>query len=163
MNRFNVALWASIAVLALFYISHFVFGRDDAKIVMDSLVIGSSVTICLTWVRAAVKALRSGVRDGGSNILFSVWLIWTVLLWYFVWIVTFTAMGRPDWLRQSPIGGTFSSLIFLAGAYAILVPVNDVATLPTLSLIRWVVGVGVGMFVAGVLMTLAFLKILSFG
>lgn len=157
-----VALWASIAVLALFFIGHYVFGRDDAKIVVDSLVIGAAVTIVLTWGRAAIVALRSGVQDGASNILVSIWLIWLCLLGLFVWIVAFQASGRPDWLRQTPIGGTISALIFLSGAYAIMVPVRDVVQLPIPTLWRWMVGVGAGMFVAGSLMTLAFLRIVDF-
>ena len=163
MLRNHVALWASVFVLALFFTGHYVFGRDNAKIVVDSLVIGAAVTISLTWFRATSIAVREGFRDGAANILVSVWLIWTVLLGFFGWVVYYQAMGRPEWLRLSPVSGTFSCLIFLAGAYAILVPVNDTATLPTPSMVRGIVGVGVGMFVAGSLMTLAFLKIVNFG
>jgi hypothetical protein len=157
----NTAAWLGLVTLAAYFVGYYVFGHDQAKIVMDSLVIGSAVTIFITWAHGAIVSLRSGVRDGAGNILLAVWIVWTVILLYFVYVQFYTYLGRPDWLRLSPVGGLLSAMFFLAGAHAVLTPVNTTITLHRASLRWWLAGVFFGALTSGILMTLAFLRIFS--
>lgn len=153
----------SLAVILVFFLGYFIFGATATKTVMDSLVIGTAVTICWSWRRPAWYSLKEGVKDGSGNILVSIWLLWTILLLYFVYVVVFTLMGRPEWVRNLPIGGSVSTMLFLSGSYAVLVPLNTSEEIPRPTLRGIVVGIAIGCMVAGALMTATFLKVLNLG
>lgn len=161
--RSHISVWVSLGVLALFYIGHYLFGHDAAKTVVDALVIGSAVTISLTWARGALAAIRDGIQNGAANIMVSTWSVWVVILAYFTYVQLYNNVaGRPESWRLGPAGGTFSTFFFLSGAYAILAPVNN-AQLERPSLVGWFAAVAVGGVVAGVMITLGLLKLLSYG
>jgi hypothetical protein len=160
MLRTHIAVWLTLAVIAFYYLGYFLFGADPPKRVFDALVVGVSVSVCMTWFSNSWRAFKSGVRDGTGNIMVSTWGTWTLLLAYFLWVVLFTWAGRPDSWRESPVPGTLSCCFFLMGSYALLTPVNNSGQpIPRVGLAWWFVAVAVGGVVAGVIMTLSFTRI----
>lgn len=154
----SVGIAMSVALL-FFFVGYIVWGPVVTKTAMDCLVVGCAVTICMTWFRAAMSAVRHGLWTGADNIVVTVWGTWTIILALFAWVIVFQFFGRPDYLRLSPIPGLFSTLVWMMGVYAILVPVNTGVPLPRPSLRMWVAGVAVGCLVAGSLFTLAVLQV----
>lgn len=146
----------SLAVILLGLIGHYLFGRDAAKTVLDSLVIGAAFTISISWSRVAWEAIRNGLHKGSDNIKIGVWGVWAVLFLYFILVVIHSSLGRPEWLRESPVWVILSSMFFLMGAYAILTPINTAVQLPRPVVTRWLLTVAAGAFLAGILIALAF-------
>lgn len=152
----HAALWAASVVLVLFLVGHFLAGPDSARIVINSLVIGMNLAVCLTWFKRAFDAFKAGVRTGRDNIFIGVWLGAFVNILYFLYLVTVIALGRPDWSRTLPIGGLFSVGFFLSAAALLLTPLNTTEVIEAISFRWWLFAVGISMFMAGSLMTLAF-------
>lgn len=159
----NAWLWGSLAYILALQLGHIVAGRDAARLVSDSLVIGGCTMVSVSWFRIAMQDIRDGFRDGSSNISVSIWLIFTIILGYFLYVVTYTSLGRPEWLRESTIGTFFASLIFLSSIYAGLAPVNTHQELPRPVVVSVIIASVAGGIVTGVLITLAWLRLVTFG
>lgn len=159
--RTHTAVWISVTLLVFFYMGHFIIGPDPARIVIASLVIGVNLAVCLTWFKRAWEAIRHGIRDGSHNIYIGVWLSSFISLAYFLYIVGILAAGRPEWSKALPIGGTFYVGFFLASAALLLTPLNTTEELEPVSLRWWFVAVALGGVAAGIMMTLAFLGIVT--
>lgn len=158
--RTHTAVWASLLVLAAYFAGYYALGYTQAKIVVDSLVVGVAVAIAVNWARKAFEHFFSGMRNGTSNLIVGTWGVWQTLLLYFVYVIAFQLLGRPEWLRSSPISGMFSTLFVLCGTFTLLAPVNTTDQLERRSLFGWFVAVAIGSLVAGVLITLALLRVL---
>lgn len=148
-------------VVILFYIAgHYAFGKDRSITVIYALVVGCSSTIMLNWFMKGIQHARDGLRSGASNILFSTWLTWTVLFALFLYSIIFVLLDRPLALQTSPIAGLISSLLVVSGIVAVLTPINTEEEIEKPSLISWFIAVAIGFFIAGVLVTAAFLNVL---
>lgn len=154
----HAAIWASLVVLA-FYLIGFYFipnGPDAARIVINSLVIGVNLAICLTWFKRAFAAARTGIASGTDNIFVGVWLGSFVSLCYFIYLVAIIGFGLRDWSRTVPLGGIFSVGFFLSASALLLTPLNTRDEIEPVSMRWWMMAVGISMFIAGSIMTLAF-------
>lgn len=163
--RTHTALWASGILLAAFLIGHYLpaIGPDRARIVVNSLVIAANFAVCLTWFRRAWTAIKNGVSNGAQNIHLGVWLGSFVMLSYFGWVIMLIALGRPDWSKLTPIGGLFSIGFFLAATSLLLTPINTDEEIEPISFRWWLISVALGGVLGGVIMTLAFMGVLSLG
>lgn len=156
-------LFLSGLVLCLSMACYLVFGPTKTRIVTDALLVGSALVVTLAWRKVAFRKLRFGIQDGAANLIVSTWLVWSVLLSYFIWLVIFAALDRPDYLRLSPIPLLFDTLFFLSAAYAILVPVSVTELIPRPPLRSLVIYVVIGLAVAVGLSFAALSGLISYG
>ena len=159
--RTHTALWASVILLAFFLFGHYFVDPDKARVVVTSCAIGIFLAVVLTWFRRAWHAVTDGIRDGTQNIFVGVWIVAFVMVAYLAWIAFLISSGRPERARTLPVGGVFMVLFFLGGAALYLAPVNTREVIEPVSL-RWWLGAGVaGGMVAGSIMTLGLMGIVS--
>jgi hypothetical protein len=161
MKTGQITLWLGLIIVLAYLVGHYVFGKDPAITVVYSLIVGCAVTISLNWMGNGIGHARRGLTSGASNILFSTWLTWTVLFAAFAYSASFLILGRPEWLRDTPIYGLISSLLVVSGVVAVLTPVNTEEEIAKPSLVSWFVAVALGFFVAGALMTAAFFNVIN--
>lgn len=165
-------LWTSIAVIVLYFTGYVLFGADPPRIVFTSLLLGMLAALHVGMFAPAVRAFRRGLADGGDNFLVSLWGVNSLLLYYFVWvqIATITRVRfeqhlpggvDPDIVRSLPVGGVFVTLFFLTASFTVLAPLNERVVIEKPSLIRWWWAMGFGFFIAGVVATLSFQRILT--
>ena len=159
----HAAIWASIVVLAFYLVGHYTLpnGPDDARVVINSLVIGVNLAICLTWFRRALDAVKAGIASGTDNIFVGVWLGSFVSVGYFFYLITLIGFGLRDWSRTVPLGGIFSVGFFLSASALLLTPLNSKEDIEPISMRWWLFAVGASMFIAGALMTLAFTGVVN--
>ncbi len=157
VSRYNSIL-LSISVIVSYFICYFLLGSQSAKLIIDALVLGASVTIFLSWGRVAMGALIRGAHSGEDKIVLTIWLAWTVLMIQRVYVIVYAIMGKPEWVMELPIGGVISTLIFLSGMFAVFAPVTpelgSTTPLPRSILIACTVGA----FVSGVIVAAYFLR-----
>jgi len=161
----HAALWASLIMLILYLIGHYTLpnGPDNARIVINSLVIGVNLAVCLTWAKRAYASLRTGISTGTDNIFVGVWLGSVVSLAYFVYLVIVIGYDLREWSRHVPIGGIFTVGFFLSASSLLLTPLNTKEDIEPVSMRWWILAVGISMFIAGSIMTLAFLGVVALG
>lgn len=159
--RRTIFFWSLAAALGFFLVGYAAFGHDKSKVVADAAVIGASVAVCITWWEQFLTAIRHGVRDGGDNIIVTIFGTFATILLYFCYVVVYQVMGRPVWVMQSPAGMVFSVFFAAAGAYAILTPVNTGQALPKPRMNTLIFGVAAGAFVSGALVVLALSNLLQ--
>lgn len=159
-------LWVSLAVLGFYFLGYWLFGPDPPRIVMNSVLIGSLATVHVVLAKPALHALRRGIATGGDNFLVSHWGVFSLLFYYFVWVQTSTVLRLQgvsgEFLRDLPVGGTFSTMFFIVTSYTVLAPLNSKVSIEGPSLRRWVWGIAFGACVAGVVGTLSFLRIIRY-
>lgn len=159
-------LWTSAVTIALYYIGYVLFGPDPPRILVTSLLIGTLAAIHVGLFRPAMDAFRRGIADGGDNVLFSQWGVYSLLLYYFLWVQlsTFLRLSGvdPEYLRNLPIGGTFTTLFLIVGAFTVLAPLNEKIEIEPPSLRRWAWALAFGGVVAGVVGTLSFMRIIRY-
>jgi hypothetical protein len=144
------AVLAAALLLIFYLIGHYTFGKDQAKGVFDSLLVGASLAVSLNMRRMAWAHIKRGMPDGSSNMIVTVWLTHTLLFIYFLYVVMYTViLGRPAWLMQSPFAGMVSVLFFVSSATAVLTPINTAEKIERVSFWRWTIAVAAGGMLAG--------------
>lgn len=133
-------IWLSIVALLLYVMIHYAIGGVTAKWVVDSLVLGVAAGMTWTWRAAAFRAIRRGGGSGADKIILAVWTAWTTLLVQRAYVLTLGALGRPQWLLDSPVPGLVATLIFLAGMYGLTAPATGTDDLPKREQLHLIVG-----------------------
>lgn len=119
------AVVLAVGALVTALLAYFIFGPYWTKLVLDVLLLGAAVVVSLTWLSAAVEAVKNGARDAGDKIVLTVWVSWTALLGQRIYalVVSFLRANNPQsstatQLMESPIPIMVGTLILIAGAYA---------------------------------------------
>lgn len=155
--RNSAALWLGVLAIVIYPPLHFLLGAEVAKLILDSLVLGVAVVISWSWSSAAWEAASNGGRDASDRILLTIWLAWTTLAIQRIYVITVTALGRPDWLTSSIWPGEITTLIFVAGMYAIFAPVTG-DKVPRREIINTIIAVAIGSAMAGASAAIAMLR-----
>lgn len=145
----HAALLLSLVTVVVYYALYISLGTDPAKLTVDALILGEGVVIVMTWWSAAWAAIRRGAQTGEDKVILTIWLAWLTLLISRAYTIWFVLSGRPDWLRDSPVGGTISTLILIAGGYAIFAPITSGQVVPKPVLINIIIAAVAGAFAAG--------------
>jgi len=110
--------------MILFYAVYIGMGQEFTKQTVNVLLLGTAVTISVSWFWPAMRAFRRGASDDVSKIVLTIWLSWTALIVQRVYTIVSDALGRPDWLIQSPAALVVAVLILIAGGYAVVAPAS---------------------------------------
>lgn len=148
-NKLALVL-SSVTVLA-YLLMYWGLGYTPAKYTIDSLTLGVGVVITWTWGSAALAAVKDGIQKPSSKIILAIWLAWTVLILQRIYVLVWNLDGQPDWLQNSPISGVITTMIFLAGMYAVIAPTQDEDT-PRMEIYSLIIGTAVGSIIVGVVL-----------
>lgn len=133
-------LWMSLFAIVASFVVYYAVGPWVAKWIADSLILGVAFGMSWTWGPAAFRSLGRGAIDGADKIVLTIWLAWTVLLLQRAYTMSVAALDDPFWLTSSPVPQLIATLIFLAGVYGLVAPVNAERQLPRREMIVVVSG-----------------------
>lgn len=155
-----LAVILSVLMVIAYLLFDWLVGTGPAKVTIDSLTLGVGLVIMYSWGSAAISAIRTGIRKDSSKIVLTIWLSWTVLVIQRIYVLIYTIIGKPDWLADSFFPGLITVLIFIAGMYAIVAPVQTDPT-PRRQVISLVVSGVVAGLVAGIIIGFYYAKQIS--
>lgn len=117
------AISVGVLVLVLFLGMYAVFGQNVPRQLANILLLGTAVTISVSWFFPAMRAFKRGAGDDISKIVLTVWLSWTALVVQRVYtIIVENVPAWTDTLRESPASIIVAVLILISGGYAVVAP-----------------------------------------
>lgn len=148
----SAALWLGFVAMAFALLSYFVVGRAETLYALNILVLSVSVVVNITWLPAAIGAIKNGARSAADKIVLTVWGSWMILTIQRIYALLLTIYERPTWLIETPINALIVTGIIVAGCYAAYSTIGE-AEAPHQEKIWVYFGTAAGGCVFGVLVT----------
>lgn len=154
----KLALVLSLATICAYLLMYLGLGYTPAKYTIDSLTLGVGVVISWTWLSAAIGAIKDGIQKPTSKIILTIWLTFNVLILQRLYVLVWNLVGQPDWMQNSPISGVITTLLFIAGMYAVIAPTQDDDNTPRVETYSIMIGTALAGIVVGIIIGLFIAK-----
>lgn len=114
----NAILWLSAAIIATYMATYLIVGAELSVLAVRFLLLVIAVIVGISWLPAAISAMRGGVRSAADKIVITVWGSWTLLICSSIYAVLNIVLEQPAWLTNSPALGIILTMFFMMGLYA---------------------------------------------
>lgn len=148
----NAILWLSVAIIATYLATYLIVGAEISVQAVRFLLLVIAIIVGISWLPAALSALRGGVRSAADKIVITVWGSWTLLICSSIYAVLNIILEQPKWLENSPALGIILTLFFMMGLYAAYATVS-VEAMPKQEKIWLLVSTFLGGGVMGAVLT----------
>lgn len=145
------AFWMAVGAMIFFAGSAVVIPGAALLEVVSGLLLGVAVAITLTWMPAAIIAIREGVGDGYRQLNLAIMVTWLAIAIQSIRAIVFRWMGRPDWLIEPHFSAFIAYLVLLAGMLYLIAPGTEDGQVPVKNWTMMIVSVAAGGVVAGVM------------
>lgn len=119
--------------------------------VFNSLAFGTAIIIIITWLPAAIRAMRESAETGEWQLVLAIFLVWLVVACQRVYVIVFNSYGRPQEWAESAISGFWPYSFLCAGLLFLSAPGVDGDRFKSNALWAIVAAVGIGCLTAGIL------------
>ena len=149
LNQYSAILIA-FSVLIGYMIMYYNADITTSKFIADWFALIGISFISSSTVYVAWRAFKNGISTDRDKIIFSYWLIWTIVLWQHIWIILLTYLDRPISLVQSPVSGLLATSITIAAAFGALAPLSGETPLHRKEIIIFAIAAGFSGVIAGI-------------
>lgn len=149
LNQYSAILIA-FSVLIGYMIMYYNTDITTSKFIADWFALIGISFISSSTVYVAWRAFKNGISTDRDKIIFSYWLIWTIVLWQHIWIILLTYLDRPISLVQSPVSGLLATSITIAAAFGALAPLSGETPLHRKEIIIFAIAAGFSSVIAGI-------------
>lgn len=155
INRLNNFVTVFFVLgLGLFWLAWTTLSLEVITEIASSLVLGTTLTLTVTWAPAAIRAivhtLRGGRLDGYQIFHVGFWLLNVALLFQRIWIIIFRWADRPDWMLSLPWSAFSAWTIACASALIILSPETIKGEVPNRNKLYVAFAACLGSLIAGI-------------
>ena len=149
LNQYTV-IFIAVSVLIGYMIMYYNTDITTSKFIADWFALIGISFISSSTVYVAWRAFKNGISTDRDKIIFSYWLIWTIVLWQHIWIILLTYLDRPISLVQSPVSGLLATSITIAAAFGALAPLSGETPLHRKEIIIFAIAAGFSSVIAGI-------------
>lgn len=149
LNQYSAILIA-FSVLIGYMIMYYNTDITTSKFIADWFALIGISFISSSTVYVAWRAFKNGISTDRDKIIFSYWLIWTIVLWQHIWIILLTYLDRPISWVQSPVSGLLATSITIAAAFGALAPLSGETPLHRKEIIIFAIAAGFSSVIAGI-------------
>lgn len=149
------AIWVSILTVAAYFVLYNSAGYLVSKFTADMAALVGLSFMSAATTPVAWRAMRNALRTDRDKYVFSVWLIWTMVLWHRCWIISLGLMRQNypelyDYWYFSPISGLLALGFGLAAGYGGAATFTGDLPVPKRELIIFSVAAGFSGIMAGI-------------
>jgi hypothetical protein len=123
--------------------------QDILRSIFNSLSLGVSVMVTITWAPAAWFAFRQGAGEGRWQLIIAVFLMFCVLDYARIIALISAFLGRPDWFLNGPLVGFVPYSVTIIAGLFLIAPGRVPGAPPHQYLYHIVSGVFLGALLAG--------------
>ena len=152
MPRLNQssAILIAFSVLISYMIMYYNTDITTSKFIADWFALIGISFISSSTVYVAWRAFKNGISTDRDKIIFSYWLIWTIVLWQHIWIILLAYLDRPVSWVQSPVSGLLATSITIAAGFGALAPLSGETPLHRKDIIIFTIAAGFSSVIAGI-------------
>ena len=152
MPRLNQssAILIAFSVLISYMIMYYNTDITTSKFIADWFALIGISFISSSTVYVAWRAFKNGISTDRDKIIFSYWLIWTIVLWQHIWIILLAYLDRPVSWVQSPVSGLLATSITIAAGFGALAPLSGETPLHRKDIIIFTIAAGFSGVIAGI-------------
>ena len=152
MPRLNQssAILIAFSVLISYMIMYYNTDITTSKFIADWFALIGISFISFSTVYVAWRAFKNGISTDRDKIIFSYWLIWTIVLWQHIWIILLAYLDRPVSWVQSPVSGLLATSITIAAGFGALAPLSGETPLHRKDIIIFTIAAGFSSVIAGI-------------
>ena len=149
LNQYSAILIA-FSVLISYMIMYYNTDITTSKFIADWFALIGISFISFSTVYVAWRAFKNGISTDRDKIIFSYWLIWTIVLWQHIWIILLAYLDRPVSWVQSPVSGLLATSITIAAGFGALAPLSGETPLHRKDIIIFTIAAGFSSVIAGI-------------
>ena len=151
MPRLNQssAILIAFSVLISYMIMYYNTDITTSKFIADWFALIGISFISFSTVYVAWRAFKNGISTDRDKIIFSYWLIWTIVLSQHIWIILLAYLDRPVSWVQSPVSGLLATSITIAAGFGALAPLSGETPLHRKDIIIFTIAAGFSSVIAG--------------
>ena len=142
------AILIAFSVLISYMIMYYNTDITTSKFIADWFALIGISFISFSTVYVAWRAFKNGISTDRDKIIFSYWLIWTIVLWQHIWIILLTYLDRPVSWVQSPVSGLLATSITIAAGFGALAPLSGETPLHRKDIIIFTIAAGFSSVIA---------------
>ena len=152
MPRLNQssAILIAFSVIISYMIMYYNTDITTSKFIADWFALIGTSFISFSTVYVAWRAFKNGISTDRDKIIFSYWLIWTIVLWQHIWIILLAYLDRPVSWVQSPVSGLLATSITIAAGFGALAPLSGETPLHRKDIIIFTIAAGFSSVIAGI-------------
>ena len=152
MPRLNQssAILIAFSVLISYMVMYYNTDITTSKFIADWFALIGISFISFSTVYVAWRAFKNGISTDRDKIIFSYWLIWTIVLWQHIWIILLAYLDRPVSWVQSPVSGLLATSITIAAGFGALAPLSGETPLHRKDIIIFTIAAGFSSVIAGI-------------
>ena len=143
-----VAIWVAILFLIGYGFLYSLTNYGTSKFIADWLALIGLSFMSASTSPVAWRAFKNGISTDRDKIIFSYWLIWTIVLWQHIWIILLTYLDRPVSWVQSPVSGLLATSITIAAGFGALAPLSGETPLHRKDIIIFTIAAGFSSVIA---------------
>ena len=149
LNQYSAILIA-FSVLISYMIMYYNTDITTSKFIADWFALIGISFISFSTVYVAWRAFKNGISTDRDKIIFSYWLIWTIVLWQHIWIILLASFDRPVSWVQSPVSGLLATSIAIAAGFGASAPMSGEVPLHRKEIIIFAIAAGFSGVIAGI-------------
>ena len=137
-------------IMVIYLIVHYYTEIYTSKFIADWLALIGISFMSASTLPVAWRAFKNGVSTDRDKFIFSYWLIWTIVLYQRVWIITLSSFDHlPSWVESS-ISGMLAMSLAIAAGFGASAPLTGEIPIQKKEMIIFVIAAGFSGVIAGI-------------